>query len=70
MKLSPEKLADYIVEWLETRNGAQLREAIEAMPVGDFRLMREELALILEHQGHPPNWVAPAASPQGKDTTP
>lgn len=51
-------LADFILEWLESRNGAELRPALEALRVGDARRLREELALILRHGGRPPNWTA------------
>lgn len=49
--------AEYIFEWLERRNGGQLREAIESMTVRDRRLAIDELALILLHGGRPPNWT-------------
>jgi len=50
-------LAHYILNWLESRNGAELEPALEGMTVGDQRRMREELTLILEHGGRPPNWT-------------
>jgi len=50
-------LAGYIIDWLCRRNNDELRPAIEAMRVIDHRLMHDELAHILKHGGHPPNWV-------------
>ena len=50
-------LAHCILNWLESRNGAELEPALEGMTVGDQRRMREELTLILEHGGRPPNWT-------------
>jgi len=53
-----DELAAYIVEWLRSRNGEQLRPAFDNMRVGDFELMLDELALILQHGGKPPNWTS------------
>lgn len=54
-----EELASYVIEWLCSRNGGELRPAIESMRVSDFKLMHDELAHILLHGGRPPNWVKP-----------
>jgi hypothetical protein len=56
-RLEPDALADYIIEWLQERNGAELLEAFEAMRVRDARNLREELVMILKHGGRPPNWT-------------
>lgn len=53
----PVKLAAYIVDWFARRNGGEHREAIESMRVSDYRLMHDELEMILVHKGKPPNWV-------------
>lgn len=50
-------LTAYIMSFLRNRNGGELSEAFDAMTVGDDRLIREELELILECGGKPPNWV-------------
>lgn len=50
-------LATYIAQWLEARNGGELREAILGMRVGDYNQLIEELAFILANNGRPPNWV-------------
>ena len=55
-ELSHEAAA-YVIDWLRKRNGAQLRPAILAMSVEDYELMHDELAEILKHGGHPPNWI-------------
>lgn len=39
-------LAKYIVEWLRTRNRGELT-----------KLLHEELEMILQHGGKPPNWI-------------
>jgi hypothetical protein len=52
-----EKLAEYIVGWLISRNGAELREVFDGMTVRDFKSLKVELVMILEHGGKPPNWV-------------
>jgi hypothetical protein len=52
-----DPLAVYIVEWLRSRNAAQLDPAISAMSVEDYELLHDELAHILKHGGHPPNWI-------------
>lgn len=54
--LDVDALAAYIFDWLKRRNGGELSEPLENMRVGDARLAHEELALILRHEGHPPNW--------------
>ena len=51
------QLTKYIIEWLRSRCGAVLEPAIGAMTVADYESMHEELAHILIHCGHPPNWV-------------
>lgn len=56
-RLAPAELAALIVDFLESRNGGELREAFEAQRTGDRRLMLDELALILEVGGRPANWV-------------
>ncbi len=53
------ELAAYILSWLRSRNGGELDEAIGAMRLADHENMREELEMILEHGGRPPNWVKP-----------
>ncbi len=50
-------LTEYIVEWLIERNGGELAEAFGNMRVRDFDGLRQELTMILEHGGKPPNWV-------------
>jgi len=50
-------LAAYIIEWLTVRNGGELEAVFDDMRVKDLRNLREELELILEHGGRPPNWV-------------
>lgn len=54
---SPQALAAYLIEWLRSRNGGELAEAIGDMRVADFENLRGELELILQHGGRPPNWV-------------
>lgn len=55
-----DALARYIVRWLRSRNGAQLDSGIAAMTVESFEGMHAELSWILQHGGHPPNWVSEA----------
>lgn len=50
-------LAEYVVQWLQSRNGGELREAFANMRLGDYVRLHDELALILLHGGKPPNWV-------------
>lgn len=52
----PSLLASYIIEWLETRNKGELREALDQQRIRDRKLMLDELTLILRHGGKPPNW--------------
>jgi len=52
-----KELASYIIEWLQSRNGGELRGAFADMRLGSYQDMREELELILKHGGKPPNWV-------------
>ena len=52
-----KKLAEYIFEWLEDRNGGELRAALDAMSVGSYRRALGELEMILDHRGKPPNWI-------------
>lgn len=52
-------LADYIVTWLEERNGGEFAEMLGQQRVGDRRLMKDELAYILANGGRPPNWIKP-----------
>lgn len=49
--------ATYILDWLERRNGGELREALERQRVGDRRRLRDELVWILQHGGRPDNWT-------------
>jgi hypothetical protein len=51
--------AFYIFQWLRDRNDGELDEAIRSMPLSSYELAVEELELILEHGGRPPNWRAP-----------
>lgn len=51
-----DALAAYIFEWLGRRNGEELAPALDEMRVKDVALAKAELALILKHQGKPPNW--------------
>jgi len=51
------RCADYILGWLENRNGGELAEALEKQRVGDRRLMRDELIHILRVGGKPDNWI-------------
>ena len=55
--MGPEDLARYIVSFLQRRNRGELQDAFDQMRVGDYNLLLEELAMILEHRGKPPNWV-------------
>lgn len=57
MSREHDVLADYILTWLQERNGGALQDAFDNMRMKDARLMTAELALILEHGGKPPNWV-------------
>lgn len=57
--MNAQELAEYIVAWLERRNGGELANALDAQSVGQRRLMISELALFLLHTGKPPNWVGP-----------
>lgn len=50
-------LAEYLVRFLRRRNGAELEPAFGAMRVEDFENLHDELAWILAHGGHPPNWL-------------
>lgn len=50
------KLATYLIDWLETRNGGELRDPLQDMRVRDRVQMHEELTMILTHGGKPPNW--------------
>lgn len=52
-----ERLAEYIVQWLRTRNGAELKDAFDNMRMGDYVNLHDELVLILLHGGKPPNWT-------------
>lgn len=52
-----KECAEYILGWLESRNGGELAEALEKQRVGDRRLMRDELIHILQAGGKPDNWV-------------
>ncbi len=52
-----EQLALYIVEHMRVRNGGELCEAFDNMRVRDRALLIEELTMILEHGGRPPNWI-------------
>lgn len=55
--LTSEELAKYIIEFLRTRNLGELEEAFDDMTVGNYRRLENELSLILEHGGKPPNWT-------------
>ncbi len=50
-------LAEYLLTWLESRNGGELLDAFQNMRVRDANLLRAELVMILQHGGKPPNWV-------------
>jgi len=50
------KLAYTIFDWLRHRNGGQLGEALGKLPLADYESLIEELTMILEHSGIPPNW--------------
>lgn len=51
-------LARYIIdEWLRNRSGAAFDRVLDEMKVGQYRSLFEELALILQHGGKPPNWT-------------
>ncbi len=52
-----ERLARYILDFLQNRNGGELEGAIGNMRMSDYRLLHEELKMILKHGGKPPNWV-------------
>lgn len=54
---SPRAVAEYIFEWLETRNNAELKEALLAQRTGDRRCAIDELELIIRCSGRPPNWA-------------
>lgn len=51
-------LALYIFDWLRRRNGNELDDAIGEMSLADYENALEELEMILEHGGKPPNWVS------------
>lgn len=55
--MTNEELAAYIFTWLRNRNGGELEDALDDMRVRDRDLAIEELAMILQHKGRPPNWV-------------
>jgi hypothetical protein len=50
-------LADYIMNWLITRNRGELAETFVNMRVRDYDCLKGELRWILKHGGKPPNWV-------------
>jgi hypothetical protein len=54
--LEPGALALFIVRWLRERNNGELFATFAEMKVGDYEHLTDELALILEHGGCPPNW--------------
>jgi hypothetical protein len=54
--VSERELAEYIVRFLEDRNGGELAEALDSQTVASRRLMIGELELILKHKGKPPSW--------------
>ena len=55
--MTTDELAAYIFRWLCKRNGGELNDAIGNMKVRSLCLAKDELALILEHRGKPPNWL-------------
>ncbi len=57
MSLTHIELAAYIIKFLRNRNGSELDSAFGEMKVSSYMLMLEELEMILEHGGKPPNWV-------------
>lgn len=61
---SYESLALYIVRFMRSRNRAELASAFEAMTEDSKIGMVDELAWILTHGGHPPNWE-PESEPFG-----
>ncbi len=54
--MSDNELAAYILRFLRSRNRGELDPVFEAMHVGDFERLLSELACVLHHRGHPPNW--------------
>lgn len=61
-----DELAVYIFDWLETRNGGELGDALDDMTVGSRKDAISQLALILRSGGHPPHWEPlPASKPKG-----
>lgn len=71
MTKSPQSaLADIIIRWLQERNGGELGPAFDNMRVADFRNLRGELEMILEHGGRPPNWAPRTAPDATADTMP
>jgi hypothetical protein len=53
-----DEVARYIFDWLAKRNGGQLRSSIGSlMSAWDRADAIDELAYIITHNGHPPNWV-------------
>ena len=54
------RVADYVLCWLRSRNGAELQPALDNMRVCDANLMREELIMILASGGKPRNWKGQA----------
>lgn len=50
-------LAEYIITWLQTRNGSELRPAVMGLTVESFENMRAELNEIIRWGGKPPHWV-------------
>jgi NTP pyrophosphatase (non-canonical NTP hydrolase) len=51
------RLADFIVDWLVSRNRGELDEVFGNMRRRDYENLKEELELILACGGKPPNWV-------------
>lgn len=57
MSAEMKELAAYVLEFLESRNGGELREVFDNMTRKDYSLLLEQLSMILEHGGKPPNWI-------------
>lgn len=57
--LEADRLAAYIVSWLETRNGNELEPALNKQTIESRRLMIAELSMILRSGGLPSNWTMP-----------
>jgi hypothetical protein len=56
-------LANFIFQWLRSRNRGELAPALTMMTAESLDDARGELALILANGGRPPNWVTQPGNP-------